>query len=297
MKRTPGGFLLWRRLCLSARRDVHGHEHRRLGAPGRCARRSSTRRPPRSPTRSPSTSRARGSTRSRPLLAAADHRQPVTIDGYTQPGSSPNTNATGALNTVCRSRSTAPRAPIAASRSAPTTRRFGDSSINRCAEGIELFNSVRRERDRHRRRGQFHRHGPEPASPRCPTDRHRHRFTQGGTVSATVGGPDPADRNLISGNTNAAIFVGSNFNGGSTSASTATSSASTRTRDAAPQRIGNLHRRVWGPRRRRSATSLRRLGNIIAGNSGAGINAAAASSSATIRGQLHLRQRRQGHRA
>ena len=139
----------------------------------------------------------------------------ATIDGYTQPGSSPNTNATGGLNTVLQIEidgSVAPNRVVTVGASNVTVRGL---VLNHCHECIELFNLgtvsgivIA---------GNFigtDAAGLAPASSQIGVSI---GFTQGGTVGVTIGGLNPEDRNLISGNSTAGIYSTSNFNGGSTS--------------------------------------------------------------------------------
>src|SRR5262245_42214293 len=64
----------------------------------------------------------------------------VTIDGYTQPGSSPNTNATGALNSVLQVEIDGTVAPQRCVTIGASNVEVRGLIINRCTEGIELFN-------------------------------------------------------------------------------------------------------------------------------------------------------------
>ena len=81
---------------------------------------------------------------------------PLTIDGYTQPGSAPNTNATGALNTVLQIEIDGTGAPnrcitIGANDAGPRARH---QPMHR---GHRALQPVRREHHRHRHRRKLHR--------------------------------------------------------------------------------------------------------------------------------------------
>ncbi len=89
------------------RRDLHRHEHqqqrRRVAAPGD----HSTPTRPRAPTRSTFNVSGAGCDGGGvctivPVVPLPNIGDAVTIDGYTQPGASPNTNAQGAINAVLK---------------------------------------------------------------------------------------------------------------------------------------------------------------------------------------------------
>ena len=140
----------------------------------------------------------------------------VTIDGYTQPGSSPNTNATGALNSVLQVEIDGTVAPNRCVTIGANNVEVRGLVINRCGESIELFNPFGSSVSGIVIAGNFL--GTDAAGLASASNQIGVASgTQGGTVSFTVGGLNPEDRNLISGNSNAGIRTGSNFNGGSTS--------------------------------------------------------------------------------
>jgi len=119
---------------------------------------------------------------------------PVTIDGYSQPGASPNTNAEGALNTVLKIVISASAIP-----GASALQVFGDGSIIRGLVFNGGFNYT------------ISIGGPNVSVQGCfigtdatgmvASDNQRGVFGQFGISGLTVGGPAPADRNLIAGNT------------------------------------------------------------------------------------------------
>ncbi len=210
--------------------------------------------------------------------------QAVLIDGYTQPGSSPNTNPTGALDTVLQIEidgTVAPSRCITIGASDVTVRGL---VINRCTEAIELFNPFGSSTSGIVLAGNFF--GTDPSG-LAASPNHTGiaiGFTQGGTVAVAIGGPDPADRNLISASTNTAILTTSNFNGGSTSwiygnvIGLDKSAAS-----PLPNGIG-IFLGGGGPTFLTIGDVFVGGGNIIAGNLGAGVSAGLDNLSATIRG-------------
>jgi hypothetical protein len=140
---------------------------------------------------------------------------PLTIDGYTQPGSTANTNATGALNTVLQIEidgTSAPNRCITIGSNDVVVRGI---VINRCTNSFELFNPFGSNVTGIVIAGNFI--GTDAAGLAASGNQSGVvvGFTQGGTVGATIGGPNPGDRNLISGNSSSGIVTTSNFNGGS----------------------------------------------------------------------------------
>ncbi len=219
-----------------------------------------------------------------PLTLLPIISQPLTIDGYTQPGSSPNTNATGALNTVLQIEidgTTAPNRCITIGSSDVTVRGL---VINRCTEGIELFNFFGASPTGMVIAGNFIGTDLTGVSASPNDFGVSINFTQGGTVGATIGGPDPADRNLISANTTAGFRSTSNFNGGS---NTTIQGNIIGLDKSAASRLANGIGIFIGD----AAPASSVIGgvfaggeNIIAGNSGAGIVVAPPSGAVTIRG-------------
>jgi len=138
---------------------------------------------------------------------------PVLIDGYTQAGSSVNTNATGALDTILQVEidgTSAPQRCVTILGSGVTVRGL---VVNRCDSAIQLITGA----TGNVISGNFL--GTDPgglvgSANQVGVDI---AFAQGGTIEVTIGGPDPADRNLISGNSTSGIRATSNFNGSSTS--------------------------------------------------------------------------------
>ena len=108
-------------------------------------------------------------------------------------------------------------------------------------------------------------------------------FTQGGTVGATIGGPDPADRNLISGNTTSGYFATSNFNGGSSTAFYGNVVGLDKDAAAPLPNARGITFSNRGPTTAQIGDAVPGLGNIIAGNTGAGVLLGSVIS-ATIRG-------------
>ncbi len=142
---------------------------------------------------------------------------PLTIDGYTQPGSAPNTSATGALNTVLRIEidgTSAPNRCITIGTDDTTVRGL---IVNRCTTAIQLFNPFGSSVAGNVISGNFVGTDATGLAALPNENGVEIGFTQGGTVGATIGGLNPEDRNLLSGNTNTAIIVTGNFNGGSSS--------------------------------------------------------------------------------
>ena len=210
--------------------------------------------------------------------------QPLTIDGYTQPGSSPNTNPTGALNTVLQIEidgTSAPNRCITISANDVTVRGL---VINRCSNGIQLFNPFGSHATGMVIAGNFVGTDPTGLAALPNETGISIGFTQGGTVNATIGGPDPADRNLISANTSVGIATSSNSNGGSTAAIFGNvigldkSAAS-----PLPNGVG-ISLNGAGPTFTTIGDVFAGGGNIIAGNLDAGVSVASVPNVATIRG-------------
>jgi len=220
--------------------------------------------------------------------------QPLTIDGYTQPGSSPNTNPTGALNTVLQIEidgTTAPNRCITIGSSDVTVRGL---VINRCTEGMELFNFFGASTAGIVIAGNFI--GTDPtgltASPNATGI--AIGFTQGGTVTATIGGPDPADRNLLSGNTASAIGTSSNFNGGSTSTIQGNVIGLARDAAAALPNGRGISIEGGGPTSSVIGGVFSGAGNLISGNTASAIVVNVNSGSVTIRGNAIYENARLG---
>jgi hypothetical protein len=131
----------------------------------------------------------------------------VTIDGYTQPGSSVNTNATGALNTVLQIEidgTSAPNRCITILGNSVTIRGL---VVNRCQDAIQIGSGTPITIT-----GNFL--GTDPSGMTIsPNNAGVNVGTQLSTATVLIGGPNPEDRNLISGNSYAGISLGGNFNG------------------------------------------------------------------------------------
>ena len=120
---------------------------------------------------------------------------PVTIDGYTQPGSSPNTNAQGALNTVLRIVVSGTLIPGA--QAFHFTAGATDSTLRGLAINGGFANPVRVQGANFAVRGCFI--GTDVTGMTASSGGSSAVLVQGfdGATSTTVGGPSPADRNLI----------------------------------------------------------------------------------------------------
>ena len=109
-------------------------------------------------------------------------------------------------------------------------------------------------------------------------------FTQGGTVGATIGGLNPQDRNLISGNSNVGIIETSNFNGGSNSVIQGNIiGLDKNAASAVPNQWGILIG-GGGPGTSMIGGLTPEAGNIISGNSTVGVTVGSLVSTVTIRG-------------
>jgi hypothetical protein len=135
---------------------------------------------------------------------------PMTIDGYTQPGAHPNTNARGGLNTVLKIQISGANlgavAPFEILFTSNVTIR--GLVINHCQTGITVnvgTSNVRIE-------GNFI--GTDPSGTATAGSAIGIDIsTQGGAAQVVIGGADAAARNLISGNSTFGISSGFNFNG------------------------------------------------------------------------------------
>ena len=139
-----------------------------------------------------------------PATALPTITEALTINGYTQPGASANTNSPGqGTNAVIRieidGTSTGGFGTGLSATAVVTVRGL---AINRCPSGRH---PNRRGRQRLGHRGQLPRHGPDRQLPSRFADLRRgHR----GATGVVVGGVNPADRNLVSGNDGAQIYIG-----------------------------------------------------------------------------------------
>jgi len=208
---------------------------------------------------------------------------PTMLDGYTQPGSSPNTNATGGLNSVLQIEidgTSAPNRCITVGANDTTIRGL---VINRCTTAIELFNPFGSSTSGVVVSGNYVGTDAAGTAASPNTNGVSISFTQGGTVSMTVGGPDPADRNLLSGNTTAGFFAGSNFNGGSTTSLHGNVIGLDRTGSTPlPNKYGVFFS-GQGPTTAQVGDAATGLGNLIQGNAEYGVVLGGVIS-ATIRG-------------
>ena len=251
---------------------LHGHDDRRLPAPGRCGRRSPTPTPiPGADTIAVQHRRARASTRSRPASALPTITGPVTIDGYTQPGASrehatdqpgpehrPQIEIDGhdqpaprrALERAGRRRDD-PRPrdqPLPGASDILTTGAHQDFVVEGCFLGTE----------RRRNPGRL-----EPYGGAAVTSRNH--------TNARIGGTTPAARNLISGNASTSTRFSSARSAGTPTApsSPATSSAPTSPAPSALRRRPNVHR-IFG---------VGRASNMIGGTTAAARNVLVAARS------------------
>jgi hypothetical protein len=209
---------------------------------------------------------------------------PMTIDGYTQPGSAANTNATGALNTVLQIEidgTTAPNRCITIGTNDAVVRGL---VINRCTEAIELFNPFGASVAGMVIAGNFL--GTDAAGLAAMGNGTGIAigFTQGGTVGATIGGLNPEDRNLISGNSSFAILETSNFNGGSNSVIQGNIIGLDRNAAAAVPNQWGIAIGGGGPGTSTIGGLTPEAGNIISGNSTVGVTVGSLVSTVTIRG-------------
>jgi hypothetical protein len=207
----------------------------------------------------------------------------VTIDGYTQPGSSPNTNPTGGLNSVLQIEidgTVAPNRCVTIGANDVVVRGL---IINRCGESIELFNPFGSNVSGIVIAGNFL--GTDASGLASALNQAGVASgTQGGTVSFTVGGLNPEDRNLISGNSNAGIQTGSNFNGGSTSIIQGNILGLDKNAAApVPNQFG-IVLNDGGPTTMTVGGLTPEAANIISRNSSAGIYVVGAPDTCTIRG-------------
>ncbi len=206
----------------------------------------------------------------------------VTIDGYSQPGSSPNTNATGGLNSVLQIEidgTVAPNRCITIGANDVVVRGL---VVNRCQDAVQLFNFFGSNASGIVIAGNYL--GTDAAGLASGLNQTGVSCgTQGGTVSFTVGGLNPEDRNLISGNSSAGIRTGSNFNGGSSS--TIQGNIIGLDKNAAapiPNQVGMIHN-DGGPTTSMVGGLTPEAANIISGNTTIGVWAGGPVN-ATIRG-------------
>jgi hypothetical protein len=215
-----------------------------------------------------------------PLSLLPIINSPMLVDGYTQPGSSVNTNASGALNSVLQIEidgTSAPNRCITILGSDVTVRGL---VVNRCDDAIQLGTGATGIVIA----GNFL--GTDPSGLAASAN---HvgvdiAFPQGGSITVTIGGPDPADRNLISGSTNSGILAFSNFNG--TSTSTIFGNIIGLGKDGAtaiPNNVG-ISMDGIGPTFSTIGGVFAGGGNLIAGNTGPGIWIIHPADTVTIRG-------------
>jgi hypothetical protein len=219
---------------------------------------------------------------------------PMTIDGYTQPGSVANTNATGALNTVLQIEidgTTAPNRCITIGTDDAVVRGL---IINRCAEAVELFIPFGSSATGMVIAGNFLGTDAAGLAALGNATGIAIGFTQGGTVGVTIGGPNPEDRNLISGNSSFGIIETSNFNGGSNSVIQGNIIGLDRNAAAAVPNQWGILIGGGGPGTSMIGGLTPEAGNIISGNSTVGVNVGSLVSTVTIRGNS-IRQRCPGN--
>jgi hypothetical protein len=210
--------------------------------------------------------------------------QPLLIDGYTQPGSSPNTNGTGALNTVLQVEIDGTAAPLRCVRISGSSVTIRGLIVNRCTTAFELFNPISGSPTGIVIAGNFI--GTDPTGLSASPNQYGISIsTQGGTLGITIGGPDPADRNLISGNSHEGIYIGSNFNGGGSETIQGNIIGLDKN---AELRVPNEHFAILltglGPGTTTIGGTTPELANIIAGNTQLGFAMDNDAHTATIRG-------------
>ena len=209
---------------------------------------------------------------------------PMTIDGYTQPGSAANTNATGALNTVLQVEIDGTSAPNRCITIGTNDAVVRGLVINRCSEAIELFNPFGSSATGMVIAGNFLGTDAGGLGAMGNQTGVAIGFTQGGTVGVTIGGLNPQDRNLISGNTSFGIIETSNFNGGSNSVIQGNIIGLDRNASAAVPNQWGIMIGGGGPGTSMIGGLTPEAGNIISGNSTVGVSVGSLVSTVTIRG-------------
>ena len=209
---------------------------------------------------------------------------PMTIDGYTQPGSAANTNATGALNAVPQIEIDGTSAPNRCITIGTNDAVVRGLVINRCVEAVELFNPFGSNVTGMVIAGNFL--GTDAAGLAAMGNQTGVAigFTQGGTVGVTIGGLNPEDRNLISGNSNVGIVETSNFNGGSNSVIQGNIIGLDRNAVSAVANQWGIQIAGGGAGTSMIGGLTPESGNIISGNSNVGVNVGSLVSTVTIRG-------------
>ena len=205
-----------------------------------------------------------------PLTGLPFISSPMTIDGYTQPGAQANTNATGPLNSVLQIEIDGTSAPARCFIMLTADATVRGIVVNRFTTGFEIVNPFGQNVSGLVVSGNSIGTDPAGLAARSNNTGVYVGFTQGGRVGVTIGGPDPADRNLISGNVSA-IAVASNFNGGADVAIHGNLIGTDRT-GAAP--LPNTHGILdgsGGPTTIAVGGAALGLGNVFAFNSAAGV--------------------------
>ncbi len=182
-----------------------------------------------------------------PLTQLDTIREAVTIDGYTQPGSSENTDpvATNAVITIELDGSAAGSARgLVIQQDFPPAGNYTVRGVVVNGWVIGIFTSGFAVLSI---RGNFIGTDPTGSTAVANTDR---GISLGGTGGSVIGGPSPADRNLISGNTDVGIL----------SSETATIQGNLIGTDAAG------HVAIGNPRAIASTETETILGNLISGN-------------------------------
>ena len=213
-----------------------------------------------------------------PLTALPVITDTVTIDGYTQPGSSPNTLAVGDDAVLLIELSGANLGGSALVVHPPASvrdRRFGASSSIRGLGVVFLYSSTNVAVRREQGGRVLSRHDSRTEAPATPGG--SHVFLRSWTN--TVGTSDPADRNLISGSPGYAVsiyasksnVVANNYIGTDASGSAA---------------IANAGESRLAEARRLLATGNSIVGNLISGNTGGAIGLGQGSTSTQVDGNL-----------
>ncbi len=208
----------------------------------------------------------------------------VTIDGYTQPGSVQNTNATGALNSVLQIELDGTNAPNRCITVLASDVVIRGLIVNRCADAIQLGNFFGSSVAGIVVAGNFL--GTDAAGLTALPNTSAGvdaAFPQGGTVGATIGGLNPADRNLVSGNFHG-IEASSNFNGGSNLLIQGNIIGLDRNAASPVPNESGISIDGIGPTSATIGGLSPEAGNLISGNSRHGVVVSNPSDTVTIRG-------------
>ena len=231
-----------------------------------------------------------------PLTGLPFISSPMTIDGYTQPGAQPTRTPPDRSNSVLQIEIDGTSAPARCFIMLTADATVRGIVINRFTTGFEIVNPFGQNVSGLVVSGNFIGTDPDGLAALPNNTGISVGFTQGGRVGVTIGGPDPADRNLISGNVSA-IAISSNFNGGADVAIHGNLIGTDRTGAAPLPNTTGILDGSGGPTTIAVGGAALGLGNVLAFNStawsGAGIERHAGEPDP---GQLHARQRRARHR-